>query len=131
MASNPPSDWQHLDRFAFGDGPALADELLALVLDGDKRATCWDAADGAKGTVVGKRWIVLDGSGDPRAVLETVELTKRRFNEVDAAFARDEGEGDRSLDDWRRGHRAYFERRGHFADDMPLWCERFKLIDRR
>lgn len=130
MASNPPSDWQHLNRSAFGDNPALADELLALVLDGDKRATCWDVRDGVKGTVAGKPWVVLDGSGNPRAVLETVELTQRRFNEVDAAFARDEGEGERTLEDWRRGHRAYFERCGHFADDMPLWCERFKLVAR-
>jgi uncharacterized protein YhfF len=33
-----------LESFAFGDSPALADELLALVLAGKKTATCWAAS---------------------------------------------------------------------------------------
>jgi uncharacterized protein YhfF len=45
---------------------------------------------------VGKRMVMLDGAGRPRAVLETVGLTPRRFDEVDAAFF-DEGEGDQTL----------------------------------
>ena len=73
---------------------------------------------------------MLDGSGIPRAVLETVELTQRRFGEVDAAFAFDEGEGDRTLASWRRAHRNYFGRRGTFAPDMLLWCERFRVVAR-
>ena len=85
-----------LDSFSFGDTPALADELLELVLVGKKTATCWAASEGLKGVEVGKRWIVNDGRGRPRAIVETVELTRRRFLEVDASFARDEGEGDRS-----------------------------------
>ena len=44
---------------------------------------------------VGKRMVMLDGAGRPRAVLATIELTLRRFDEVDVAF--DEGEGDRTL----------------------------------
>ncbi len=60
--------------------------------------------------------------------METVELTLRRFDKVDAAF--DEGEGDRTLAYWRQAHRAYFGRRGQFADDMPLWCERFQIVER-
>ena len=35
-----------LETFAFGDSPALADELLALVLAGKKTATCWAASEG-------------------------------------------------------------------------------------
>ena len=119
-----------LDRWSFGDSPALADELLAPVLAGRKTATCWDARDGDKGTAVDVRSIVLDGAGQARAMLETVELTQRRFDMVDEAFAFDEGEGDRSLVAWRDAHRSYFERNGHFAPDMLLFCERFRLIER-
>jgi uncharacterized protein YhfF len=61
--------------------------------------------------------------------LETVEVTRRRFGEVDAAFASDEGEGDRSVNDWRRMHTAYFTRRGEFSPDMELYCERFRLVE--
>ena len=118
-----------LDSFSFGDTPELADELLALVLDGKKTATCWAASEGIKGVEVGKRWIVNDGKGRPRAIIETVELTKRRFGDVDTTFARDEGEGDRTLGWWRRAHTNYFTRRGEFSPDMELYCERFRLIE--
>ena len=118
-----------LESFSFGDSPELADELLELVLVGKKTATCWAATEGDKGVAVGKRWIVKDGQGRASAILETVELKQRRFGDVDAAFAHDEGEGDRSLDDWRRMHTAYFTRRGEFSPDMELYCERFTLIE--
>jgi uncharacterized protein YhfF len=121
-------NWRDLETFSFGDSPALADELAALVLAGRKRATCWAAADGML-TEVGKQMVMLDGAGRPRAVTQTVELTLRRFGEVDAAFARDEGEGDLTLAFWQRAHRTYFDRKGQFAEDMLLWCERFRVVE--
>src|SRR3954470_19819457 len=74
--------WHELETFSFGDNPALADKLAALVLEGRKRATCWAVCEGLL-TTVGKRMVMLDGSGRPRAVLETVELTQCRFDDVD------------------------------------------------
>ncbi len=118
--------------FSFGDSPAMADELLALVMAGRKTATCGALRDYGEGKeplpVVGRRDVVLDGSGRRRAVIETMEVTTRRFDEVDADFARDEGEGDLTLADWREGHRAYFTRHGGFSPDMLLVCERFRLV---
>ena len=67
-------------RFSFGDNSDLANRLL--VLSGTKRATCWAESQGLLSAEIG---------------LKTVELTKRRFDEVDEAFAYDKGEGDRSL----------------------------------
>ena len=55
---------------------------------------------------------------------------QRRFDEVDAAFAFEEGEGDCTLAFWRRAHRNYFGRQGTFAPDMLLYCERFRLVVR-
>lgn len=121
----------------FGDGPELADELAGLILVGTKRATCsalWEwQADREPEAEPGRLTILLDGHDDPVCILETVEVTLRRFDEVDAAFARDEGEGDRSLDHWRRVHQAYFTRTlprigKAFANDMPLVCERFRIL---
>ncbi|HTQ34254.1 MAG TPA: ASCH domain-containing protein [Stellaceae bacterium] len=120
-------DWRSLETFSFGDNPVLAEELAQLVLAGKKTATCWSVEDGTT-TQVGKHMVMLDGAGRPRAVIETVELTQRRFDEVDAAFAFDEGENDRSLDDWRRAHERYFTRLGQFAVDMMLYCERFRVV---
>jgi uncharacterized protein YhfF len=119
--------------FSFGDSPAMADELLALVLAGRKTATCGALRDFPEGSpdrpVVGRRDVVLDGQGRRAAVIETVEVTVRRFDEIDEAFAYDEGEGFRTLADWRAGHQRYFERNGGFSPDMDLICERFRLVE--
>jgi uncharacterized protein YhfF len=127
MGDHPTADWRDLESFSFGDGPGLADALCELVLAGTKTATCWPVCEGEQ-THVGKRMVVKDGAGRARAVIETLELIQQRFREVDAAFARDEGEGERTLQDWRKGHERYFRRQGLFSPDMLLWCERFLLV---
>jgi uncharacterized protein YhfF len=126
--STIPEAYRGLRSFAFGDGPGLADELLELVLKGVKTATC-STEDEPNTSTPGERWIVLDGRGNPRCVIESTEITYRRYGDVDAAFAHDEGEGDRSLSYWRSAHRRYFERLGKFSDDMMLMCERFRLVE--
>ena len=123
-----PDAYRGLRAFAFGDGPQLADELLDLVIRGVKTATC-STEDEPNTSSPGERWIVLDGRGDPRCVIETTEICYRRFDEVDTAFAFDEGEGDRSLRYWREAHRTYFTRQGRFSDTMMLMCERFRLVE--
>jgi uncharacterized protein YhfF len=70
--------------------------------------------------------VMLDGTGRPWAIIETVELIQRQFHEIDDAFARDEGEGD--LQEWHDVHRRYFTREGTFAPDMALYCERFRVV---
>ena len=123
-----PEKYRSLHSFAFGDSPRLADELLDLVLKGVKTATC-STEDEPNTSTPGERWIVLDGRGMPRCVIESLEVTYRRYSEVDAAFAHDEGEGDRSLAYWREAHRRYFGRLGKFSEDMMLMCERFRLVE--
>jgi uncharacterized protein YhfF len=119
--------------FSFGDRPEMAEELLALVLAVTKTATCGALRDFPEGSdarpQVGRLDVVLDGRGRRAAVIETVEVTVRCFDEVDERFAFDEGEGFRTLADWREGHRAYFERNGGFSPDMELLCERFRLVE--
>jgi uncharacterized protein YhfF len=127
-SSAVPEKYRDLRSFAFGDGPALADELLDLVIKGVKTATC-STEDEPNTSTPSERWIVRDGRGEPRCVIETLEVSYRRYSEVDAAFAHDEGEGDRSLAYWRQAHREYFGRQGKFSEDMMLMCERFRLVE--
>lgn len=122
-------DWKSLEAFSFGDSSCMADELLELVLAGQKRATCWAESHDPMPGDVGDLAVVLDGRGVPKAIIKTIELTKRRFDEVDAAFAFDEGEGDLSLEYWRDEHIRFFTKLGCYAPDMMLWCERFELIE--
>ncbi|MFB0833641.1 ASCH domain-containing protein [Arthrobacter halodurans] len=121
----------------FGDSDALADALLLEVLHGTKRATS-ELADEftARGDPlprIGSHWVACDGSGRPRAVLRTTELRLAAFDAVDAAFARDEGEDDLSLESWRREHRKYWIRgcaaRGRaWSETDPIVLERFAVV---
>jgi uncharacterized protein YhfF len=127
-----PERYARAHRFAFGDSPALADALLALVLSGAKTATCGALREGAyEGgepmPEVGRRDVVLDGAGRPAAIIETTEVAVRRFDDVPEEFALAEGEGD--FDDWRRGHESYFARTGGFDPRMEVVCERFRLVE--
>ena len=121
----------------WGDGPAMADELGALVVQGTKTATCsalWEwEAEGNPIPEVGFVTIALDGRGEPLCIIESVEVTIRKYNEVDSDFARDEGEGDLSLKYWRAAHKNYFSRvlpkvGKEFSEEIPLVCERFRVI---
>jgi uncharacterized protein YhfF len=78
--------------------------------------------------VVGRRDIALDWRGHPALVIETVETSIRRFDEVDASFALAEGEND-DLEGRCHNHRLYFERNGGFTPDMQLVCEHFRLVE--
>ena len=122
---------------AFGDSVELADELLGLVLHGPKRATAALVADFVVENEplprIGGHWVACDGSGAPRVVLRTVGLRLGVAASVDDAFAWDEGEGDRTRDDWLRGHRGYWQRvcraRGEeFTEDLEVVFERFRVV---
>lgn len=121
----------------FGNNPELADRLCALVLEGTKTGTAalvWEAeADRDTAPVADGYSVVTDFAGAPRCVIRTTEIRVLEFDEVDAGFAFDEGEGDRSLDHWRQVHWDYFTKRcvelGKIADlKMPVICERFELL---
>jgi uncharacterized protein YhfF len=121
----------------FGDHAALADELLALVLSGTKRATAGLVADfahqGEPLPRIGGHWVACDGAGVPRCVLRSTDLRLGPLASVDDAFAWDEGEGDRTRDDWLAGHLAYFTRtqtaRGErWDDDLEVVFERFRVV---
>lgn len=123
----------------FGDTSEMADALCGLVVDGRKTATCsalwrWEA-EGRPPPEVGKRRIVLDGRDHPVCIIETTEVKVRPFSGVDAEFAYDEGEDDRTLESWRRIHWAFFSRTlpsmgRRPSEDMALVCERFRVVYR-
>ncbi len=128
--SLPPVGW-------FGDSPELAGQLGELVRQGRKTATAgllwsWEADDGAP-PLVGQQEVIIDWAGRPLAVIEFTEVTVVPFSQVDAEFARDEGEGDGSLAFWRAAHRSFFAREcarlgRQQTDDPPVVCMRFRVV---
>jgi uncharacterized protein YhfF len=134
---NSTSSVETYDTDQFGDRSDLADELGNLILKGIKTATCsalWEwEAEGSKLPKVGSKAIVLDSNGNPLCIIETIEVVVRAFNEVDAKFAFEEGEDDRSLESWREEHWEYFLRvlpkiAKKPAPEMLLVCERFRVV---
>lgn len=128
---------QVYDIRQFGDHPALADTLGALILAGVKTATCsalWEwVAEGRELPRPGAKTLVLDGRGQPLCITETIEVTIQAFKDVDDQFASEEGEDDRSLESWREEHWKYFSRvlpeiGKQPTPDMLLVCERFRLV---
>jgi len=123
------------EAWAFGDPslPDLATKLALFVRDGPKRATAGLASEYEDENEplpeIGDLSVILDGEGSPVCVIRTTAIETRRFGDVDEAFAWDEGEGDRSLEWWRRAHARFFERRGnHIDDDTLVVLERFNLL---
>nr|WP_245218709.1 ASCH domain-containing protein [Rubellimicrobium aerolatum] len=115
----------------------MAEELGLLVLHGPKRATAGLLRDfEADGTALprpGGHLVVLGGDGRPLAVIRTVEVRVGPLSSVDEAFAWDEGEGERTRDDWLDGHRRFFRRQAEregfaFSDDIATVFERFELV---
>ena len=140
ISTLPADSPYHLKSYlaeGWGDSPEMADELGALIAQGTKTGTCsalWEwEAEGNSIPEVGLITVVIDGRGEPLCIVETTEVTIRKYNEVGSDFARAEGEGDLSLEYWREAHRNFFSRvlpkiGKEFSEEMPLVCERFKII---
>jgi uncharacterized protein YhfF len=102
------------ESFHFGDSQVMADKVAALVLAGTKTATSsllWSCADSGRPLVQqGALSILTTWNGQPVCVIETLEVQVRPFDSIDAKFAWDYGEGDRSLGWWRTKLWAYYAR---------------------
>ncbi|WES69675.1 ASCH domain-containing protein [Superficieibacter sp. HKU1] len=126
------SRYPHAHVWSFGDSAEMADELVQLVIAGDKKASCGSLAAWSQGEEAispGDYHIVLDGSDHPACVIRTISLKLIRFNEVTAQDAAAEGEGDKSLQYWRKSHQAFFTREGTFSEEMELIFETFLLVE--
>lgn len=136
-AATGTKDQVPFDIDQFGDSEAMGDELLALVLSGQKQATCalarWYDGPSQRLPRAGDLSIILDGRGKPRCVIRIRSVEIKPVNQADAQFAWDEGEGDRSFDWWMRDHIKFWTREGEregfaFSTDMDAVFERFEMI---
>ena len=121
----------------FCDNEADANECLELVLAGRKRATAsarWSIElAGESLPSAGDLSIVTDWSGQARCLLRTTSVDEVPYDEVTAEFAAEEGEGDGTLEWWRRAHSEFYSRElSHWGrtptDNMPILCERFEVL---
>jgi uncharacterized protein YhfF len=140
LASLPHSEdaiRRFYEVFRIGNSPAAADEGAALIRQGLKTATSsllW-AYEATKKPLpeVGSLSILIDSRGDPVCVVEALTVDVKAFADVDAAFAYDYGEWDRTLETWRARCWELNAPRCHAlgkmpTPQMPLVCERFAVV---
>jgi uncharacterized protein YhfF len=125
------------DVVTFGDGPEMATELAELAVAGIKRATAGLVRQfgpgGEAAPVPGGYVVLLDGTGRPRAIWRTTEVSIGPLNSVDERFAWDEGEGERTREWWLSAHRRFFGRRAdaqgfQMHDEIETVFERFTVV---
>ena len=134
-----PDRWCEL-----GDPGPLRDRLVKAVLDGDKTATSsllgqWRSA-GEQLPRVGERQLVVDSAERPVAAIEIVDVEIIRLGDADDDLAISEGEGFRSVSDWREAHEAFWTiakgrpsqagARWRLGDDTEVVVERFRVVRR-
>lgn len=122
---------------SFSNNEQEANELAILVNEGTKRATApalWSfEKTGAALPVVGGIFVVVDWDRNAICIVKTTKVSIIPFNQISEENAYREGEGDRSLEHWRRVHiRFYkdeFEKLGLLFDEsMPIVFEEFEKV---
>ncbi len=122
-----------LPRFELGyPRTELRRQLVDAVLRGEKTATAGlleaYEADGTTPEAPGSRAALLDYDDDPVAVVEVTEARVVPAEEIDEQFARDEGEGYESVEDWRGAHERFFG--SPIEAKTQIVAIRFRLVER-
>ena len=127
---------RYADCFCFGSGEAMANELLELVLRGQKRATAsalpWYEIEREPVPQKGDFVILTNFAGAPKCVDEVTAVTILPFKGITWEMAKREGE-DENLASWREGHIRFFTQDGQavgfeFNWDMPVVFEDFEVV---
>jgi uncharacterized protein YhfF len=126
----------------FGFPGPQRDRLVDAVLRGEKTATSslrleYQPEGEDELPRPGMRWVVVDSNERPVAVIETNDVRVVRAGDVDERFAIDEGEGFRSVADWRAAHERFWNSDAYREEvsavtidyDTLVVCERFTLVE--
>ena len=106
----------------------LRRQLVDAVLRGEKTATAGLPEPGELHGSAGDREVLLGFDDEPVGVVELTEVRVVPAGEIDLQFARDEGEGFESVEDWRVAHERFFEQ--PINDDTEVVAIRFRLVER-
>jgi uncharacterized protein YhfF len=115
-------------------GTELRRKLVAAVLRGEKIATASLRDEYAPDTTEplpqpGERFLLLGYDDEPLGIVTTTELRVVRAADVDLQFARDEGEGFETVEQWRSAHQRFWSDH-EITDQTLIVCERFTLVER-
>jgi uncharacterized protein YhfF len=110
----------------------LRRQLVEAVLRGEKTATAGlfeeYETEGEQPEPVGSRSTLLGYDDEPVAVVEVTDSRVVPAAEIDESFARDEGEGYESVDDWRIAHEQFFGQ--PIEPETQIVAIRFRVVER-
>jgi uncharacterized protein YhfF len=75
----------------------------------------------------GDRFALVDRNENNVGVVEIVDARVVPARDIDVQFARDEGEGFETVEDWRIAHEHFFE--CEITPDMRIVAIRFRLVE--
>jgi uncharacterized protein YhfF len=101
---------------------------VAAVMSGAKTTTAGLLDPETPPPRAGDRFVVEDENDRAVAIVELTEVRVIPAGEVDIQFARDEGEGFESVDQWRVAHEEFFDQA--LDDDTPIVAQRFRVVER-
>jgi len=96
----------YYEAASWGNSDELADRIAPLVLSGVKTTTSrleWEHEKSNDPVEkIGDKSIVLDAKQKPICIIEVTDIFIRPFDQVDAAFVYQYGEGSRDMDFWNK-----------------------------
>lgn len=122
------------EAWPFGEAP---DKLADLVLQGIKTATCsaYDLylTENEPLPQAGDYSVILNSNGEAVCIIKTLKVYVTEFHRVSEAHAFKEGEGDRSLEFWRKVHASFLTKElasmgKSFHENTKVVCEEFEVV---
>lgn len=122
------------EAWSFGEAP---DKLADLVLQGIKTATCsaYDLylINNEPLPREGDYSVILNSNEEAVCIIKTLKVYVTAFNQVSDEHAYKEGEGDRSLEYWRKVHVKFLTNElasvhKTFNENTKVVCEEFEVM---
>lgn len=122
------------EAWSFGEAP---DKLADLVLQGIKTATCsaYDLylINNEPLPREGDYSVILNSNEEAVCIIKTLKVYVTAFNQVSDGHAYKEGEGDRSLEYWRKVHVKFLTNElasvhKTFNENTKVVCEEFEVM---
>ena len=129
--------YHKFDAYHFCADEENANICAELVLKCEKRATAslvWSYEyENEPLPEIGQLVVITDWNKTPKCIIETISIEIRPYRTVDAEFAFEEGEGDKSLAYWKKEHWKFFSEECKILgkqpnDEMSVIFEKFKVV---
>lgn len=122
---------QDIEDWHFGNDKETADKLFDLVIKGEKTATSSLFLNDTK--IYEGFSILTNWDKTERIIIYTSKTYITTFNKITKEHAKREGEGDKSLETWKKIHKRFFseeleKQNLKFEENCKILCEEFDIL---